>query len=264
MSNGFNKLFSKQKNICVFPFFVLGYPTLEISKEIIKAAAETPACGLMLAIPFNNPLTSQPERQNMHITALEAGADLRSCLRMIKEVRKEINKPIALLTYFNLLYRYGIEETTELFTDSGIDALFIVDLPPEEAEGYEPIFKKNNIGWITSLALNTKQERAKELIKHQTAFVYLNSDGKTDIDTAFLQHLEQFEALSDDAAFVVNAKISSEEDANDLNKLGIRGIIPVEKSLSLVNNISSNPEEILNKLKKELTTLSEWCAKASH
>ncbi len=52
---------------------------------------------------------------------------------MVSELRKETEIPIILFGYFNPIFHYGCERLCADAARAGIDALLVVDLPPDEA-----------------------------------------------------------------------------------------------------------------------------------
>ena len=63
-----------------------------------------------------------------------------------REMRGELETPLVLFTYFNLIHRRGVERFAEQASASGIDGVLCVDLPPDEAEEETaPIFVRHGI-----------------------------------------------------------------------------------------------------------------------
>ena len=66
--------------------------------------------------------------------ALKAGMTLRKTLVMVKGLRaRDPDTPYVLMGYYNPIYRYGAEAFAKDAAAAGVDALIVVDLPPEEA-----------------------------------------------------------------------------------------------------------------------------------
>ena len=54
------------------------------------------------------------------------------CLDIAKKLSKKTSIPLVFMTYFNPIYRYGLEKFCHDCVASGIDGLIIPELPPEE------------------------------------------------------------------------------------------------------------------------------------
>lgn len=55
---------------------------------------------------------------------------------------------------------------------AGVDGVLIVDLPPEEANGFQEILKADCIDMIYLLAPTTKKTRAHQIIKLASGYLY--------------------------------------------------------------------------------------------
>jgi tryptophan synthase alpha chain len=65
---------------------------------------------------------------------LEGGTTLRKILRTVSELRRDVDVPLILLTYYNPVFRYGEEAFVADALDAGVDGIIVPDLPPEEAQ----------------------------------------------------------------------------------------------------------------------------------
>ena len=69
--------------------------------------------------------------------ALKSGMNIKKCLSLIKIFReKNIHTPLILMGYYNPIYKFGKEKFIKKCIEFGVDALIIVDLPPEEDDEF--------------------------------------------------------------------------------------------------------------------------------
>ena len=75
-----------------------------------------------------------PTIQKADERALAAGTTPDTVFEIVREIRKESDVPIVFLTYFNIVYRRGIERFYREAHDAGVDGILIADMPVEESE----------------------------------------------------------------------------------------------------------------------------------
>ncbi len=110
-----------------------GDPDRETSLAILRGLPAAGADVIEIGVPFTDPMADGPAIQAANQRALRGGMTLRGTLEMVQEFRRQDNDtPIALMGYFNPIYRYGVEAFSRDAAAAGIDGLIVVDLPPEE------------------------------------------------------------------------------------------------------------------------------------
>ena len=162
------------------PFLVAGDPDIEQFKRL--AFAIEPYFDILeIGIPFSDPIADGPTIQEANTRAFNAGINTKRALEAIKEIRSKINKPIVILTYYNILIQGGktIEDSLDItfknLKDSGVDGIVIGDLPIEEAELTLNACEKYDICLIFLIAPSTTEGRLNKVFKVARGFVYLIS-----------------------------------------------------------------------------------------
>lgn len=116
---------------------VLGYPSLKASIEIVRVMAESGASIIELQIPFSDPMADGPTIMAANEAALENGVTVRDCFRAAGQLAREVRTPLVFMSYFNIVYRYGVKKFRRDAAAAGIEALIVPDIPPEEdADGF--------------------------------------------------------------------------------------------------------------------------------
>jgi len=78
------------------PYITAGDPDLAVTRDCLRAMAESGADLIELGVPFSDPMADGPVLQRSAERALAAGTTLRRVLELVAEVRQEIPQPIVL------------------------------------------------------------------------------------------------------------------------------------------------------------------------
>jgi len=114
-------------------FTMAGDPDEATSLAILKALPQAGADMIELGMPFTDPMADGPAIQAAGLRALKAGQDMKKTLAVARAFRTgDDATPIVLMGYYNPIYIYGVERFLADAKSAGVDALIIVDLPPEE------------------------------------------------------------------------------------------------------------------------------------
>lgn len=173
--NRIEKVFKKlQKNNkkAFIPYIMAGDPTLENTNETVRLLEKCGADIVELGVPFTDPLADGPTIQRAAERALEAGVTLRKVIGLVRELRKDTRIPLVLMTYFNPVFKYGLEDFVRDAVDAGVDGVIIPDLPPDEAGELLRFTDPNALATIFLLAPTSTGERIKKIAKASRGFIY--------------------------------------------------------------------------------------------
>lgn len=105
-----------------------------------------------------------------------SGFHVNDIFRIITRLRSEsITQPIVVMTYFNPILKMGAEKFSRSFSESGGDALLIVDLPPEESSSMIEMARENSLDVIRLIAPSTSDDRIEYILSSASGFVYVVS-----------------------------------------------------------------------------------------
>jgi tryptophan synthase alpha chain len=147
-------------------------PDRERSLELLIAACEAGLDVLELGVPFSDPTADGPVVQGAMVRALTAGATLEGTLKLAAEVRKRFDLPIVLFSYANPLLRHGADRVCAEAKAAGVDALLVVDLPPEHADPLRGPAIEAGLDWIGLVAPTTPPARIEQVTAVSSGFVY--------------------------------------------------------------------------------------------
>ncbi len=191
----FNRLASAgQKGFIVY--ITAGDPGLETTRELALAFDRAEVDVLELGVPFSDPLADGTVNQLAAQRALEAGTTPAQVLATVAAIRRTATLPIVLYVYFNLIHRFGVERFVREAAAAGVDGLLVLDLPPEEAEAYEPVMRAAGLCPIYLVAPTTPEARLARIVSHGRGFVYyVSREGVTGMQTSVSQTIAPMTAL---------------------------------------------------------------------
>ncbi|MEI6806224.1 MAG: tryptophan synthase subunit alpha [Myxococcaceae bacterium] len=165
---------SDQKRGAFVPFWMLGDPDLTQSLEIIEILVSNGADALELGIPFSDPVADGPVVQKAAMRALNAGANLEACFKLLTQIRQKYPEiPLGLLTYANLAICKTADWFYEQCAKAGVDAVLLADVPSLEAESFCEVALKHKIDPVLIAAPNMSEEQIKAVARLSKSYVYM-------------------------------------------------------------------------------------------
>ncbi len=167
----FNELKQKRKKAFV-AFIMAGDPSLGTTKKLILELEKSGADIIELGVPFSDPLADGPTIQRSSERALKHKVNINAVSNLVRNVRSETDVPIVFLTYYNLIYHYGLDKFVKKARSSGVDGVIIPDLPHEESKDLQRIARKNKFSLIHLAAPTSSRERLRKISDASTGFIY--------------------------------------------------------------------------------------------
>ena len=267
ISKKFQSLKSENKT-CLISYVTAGDPSLTDSLHIMKTLVDSGTDIIELGVPFSDPMADGPTIQRACERALSQNTSCIDIFELVRDFRKENNEtPIVLMGYLNPIERMGYEVFAKLASQSGVDAILVVDLPHEEAKDVITVFKKYNLESIFLIAPNTKMNRIKEISKYASGFLYYVSlkgvTGAATLDV--VKTIEQLNSIKEsiDLPLAVGFGIKDAKTAKILSSaadaivIGSAIVNIIEKEL---NNKSKVNNDIMKLMRPIRTKLDESIA----
>jgi len=173
--NRIDKKFSALKRLkkkAFIAFITAGYPSLKITRLLVKVLEECRVDIVELGVPFSDPLADGPVIQKASEESLKKGTNLYKILRLVRDLRRQTEIPLCLMSYYNPIYRFGEEKFLRQALHSGVDGLIIPDLPPEEAKNLFALSRRYNIHIIPFIAPTTSPMRIRYINRLARGFIY--------------------------------------------------------------------------------------------
>lgn len=189
----FQELFQnlkKENRKALVSYMTFGFPDIEAGKFLIKNIAQESDI-IEIGVPFSDPMADGPTIQEASRIALLNGASIRKAIEFVSELRKTFDRPVVVMSYFNPIFRYGIESFFKDAQENGIDGIIIPDMP---LEGIDLIGKSRGIlKTILMVAPTTPEDRIKLICEKSEGFVYVVSSlGVTGIRDRFGEDTAEF------------------------------------------------------------------------
>ena len=154
------------------PYVTAGYPSLEVTLEMMRALSGAGALALEVGIPFSDPIADGPEIQRASEWALREGVGAADVLGLVARFRTSDTLPVVLMTYVQPLLAAGIERFARAAAGAGVDGVLISDLPPEESPEVWAECDRAGLDTVTLVAPTTTPERLPSLLARSRGFVY--------------------------------------------------------------------------------------------
>jgi tryptophan synthase alpha chain len=166
------KELKKANKKALIPYVMAGDPSLEATANIVLALERAGADMVELGVPFSDPLADGPTIQQAAQRSLQSGTTLRKVLALVRDIRKHSEIPLILMTYYNPVFKFGIEPFIKSAVHSGVDGIIIPDLIPDEADDFIEPARKHGLDTIFLLAPTSTLDRIKKVIASSTGFIY--------------------------------------------------------------------------------------------
>jgi len=187
----------------IMAHIVAGYPSLENSHAIAERILRNVDI-LEVQIPFSDPIADGPIIARANAESLEQGITVNGALELIRSLIKIADKPIYIMTYFNIIHHYGILDFCKKVADIGVQGLIVPDYPFDEdpGNGLLDSAKENNLNFIQIIAPTTTDERMQLVARKGQGFLYCMArtgitGSKTDIDNNTISYLQRVKHNTD-------------------------------------------------------------------
>lgn len=251
ISRKFKELKNKGESALI-GYAVAGYPSLEKSIEVIRAMIKGGVDILEIGIPFSDPIADGPTIQRATYQALVNGIEPKDALYICKEIGKEFSIPLAIMTYYNIIYK-DINRFVNLAAESNVSAFIIPDLIVEESKMLRMILKEYNMDLIMLVSPNTSIDRLRLIASVASGFLYLISVYGTtgerrdfkDYTRDAIRRVKQYSKVP----LAVGFGISKPEHVRFMIENGADGVIVGSAFINAISNGINNVEELARDLK---------------
>jgi len=246
----------QRQQTALIPFITAGDPDLGMTAKLVLSLVEAGADLIELGVPFSDPMADGPTIQAASERALAAGTTLAGVLQLVTDVRKTTQIPLILMGYYNPIFCYGAERFAR-DAAAGVDALLLVDLPPEEISEISTVMQEAEIDLITLLAPTTPTVRMKRLAAAAKGYLYyVSMTGVTGAQKispdAIRDAVKELKKLAD-VPVGVGFGITTVEDAKAVGAFA-DGVV-VGSALVKIIEENGQSAELLPKVKKYIAEL---------
>ena len=153
---------------------VAGYPTLAECEKVVVTMAQAGVAFIEIQMPFSDPIADGSTIMQANEQALANGMTTKKCFQLIQRLQKKITTPLLIMTYYNIAFRYGLENFCARAKECQVYGLIIPDIPIDEECHEHYIEQCNNYGLhpIQVISPITPIRRLKQISKVASGFVY--------------------------------------------------------------------------------------------
>jgi len=234
----------KNNEKALIPFITAGDPSLEATKKMVLRIAASGADIIELGVPFSDPLADGPVIQKSALRSLQNGTTLKKIIGLAKEIRRESQIPLVLMSSYNPIFVYGEEAFCRDAVEAGVDGVIVPDLPPEEAQSLKGFAEKKGLATIFLLSPTSDLKRIEIISKIGNGFLYYVS--MTGVTGAALTVLEEVRAKVKEIKNVtekplcVGFGVSSPEQAREIASFS-DGVIVGSAIVKMVEEMGEDP-----------------------
>ena len=139
-------------------------------EQTLAAVVAAGADAVEVGIPFSDPMMDGPVIQEAALSALDRGVVPDEVIDGIG--RAEAPVPIAVMTYYNIVFRAGHKRMARSLASAGISGAILPDLPIEEIEPWAAEADTAGVDTVLLVAPSSPPERVERICARARGFVY--------------------------------------------------------------------------------------------
>jgi tryptophan synthase alpha chain len=155
-------------------YLPVGFPSLAASVEAARALIAGGVDIVELGLPYSDPVMDGPVIAGAAAAALAGGARVADVFRAVEELAPS-GVPVEVMTYYNPVFRRGVERFARDLDQAGGAGLIIPDLIPEEAGEWLAAADGLGLDKIFLVAPSSSQARLRLTAAHCRGFTYAAS-----------------------------------------------------------------------------------------
>ena len=244
-------------------YITAGDPNLSVTKKIVLSLEMSGVDIIELGVPFSDPIADGPTIQAASHRALAGGVTLKKIFSMMGSLRKATQIPIAFMTYYNPVLKYGIKKFITDCSLKGVDGVIVPDLPVEEAEGLVCSAKEQDISTIFLVAPTSTRKRVGMIAERSKGFIYYVSltgvtGARRNLPPEVISNVKMIKSMTDKPV-AVGFGISSPCQAHDIGK-SADGVIIGSAIVKIISDNQKNNKMLISKV----SSFSKRLARAIH
>ena len=122
-----------------------GFPNPDVSLDAFKTMVEYGVDAVEIGLPYSDPVMDGPVIQAAASIALNNGETIKRVFEAVETVANAGGVPL-IMSYWNLVYHYGVERFARDFENAGGAGLITPDLIPDEAGEWIEASDRHGLG----------------------------------------------------------------------------------------------------------------------
>jgi tryptophan synthase alpha chain len=169
-----DRLRADEGRAALIGYLPVGYPSVPGSVQAVRTMIDAGVDIVELGMPYTDPVMDGPVIQQAVDAALRGGTRVRDTLAAVEQVAGQ-GAPILVMTYWNLVLRYGVEAYARDLAAAGGAGLITPDLIPDEAEAWLAASDTYGLDRVFLVAPSSTPERLVSTVAASRGFVYAAS-----------------------------------------------------------------------------------------
>ncbi|WP_421733512.1 tryptophan synthase subunit alpha [Cellulomonas sp.] len=223
-------------------YLPVGYPSLDGSVAAVRTMIDAGVDVVELGVPYSDPVMDGPVIQRAVDAALAGGTRVGDTIRAVEQVAGR-GAPVLVMTYWNLVLRYGVDAFARDLAAAGGAGLITPDLIPDEASEWIAASDTHGLDRVFLVAPSSTPERLASTAAASRGFVYAASTmGVTGERTTLGNRAEQLVAdtrAAGAAHVCVGLGVSRPDQAADVARYADGVIV----GTALVRTLLDAPDE---------------------
>lgn len=190
----------ERREAALIGYVTAGLPSPEQTPDVAEALVRGGVDILEFGVPFSDPIADGPTIQEASHRALTLGVTPKTVFDIADQVKRRCRVPIVLLTYYNPVYRMGVDRFMETGRNHGVDGIIVPDLPIEEADEYRRAAQSHGVDTLFLASPSTSVERLHRIVDATSGFLYLVSlygvtGARTQVNASTLELVKRFRSI---------------------------------------------------------------------
>lgn len=251
--NKINRLFSERGDRKLLSlYFCAGCPEKDMTADVILAMQRHGIDMIEVGIPFSDPLADGPVIQSAGTVALKNGMTLETLFGQLDAIKSQVNIPLVLMGYLNVIMHYGYERFCQRCVECGVSGFIIPDLPSDDyLSEIKPLADRYNLRCIMMITPETSEERIRFIDRHTDGFIYMVSSAsitgaQQNFDEAKQQYFQRINAMNLHNPRMIGFGISNRQTLESAQN-NAAGAIIGSKFVTLLR-ATGNADEALSQL----------------
>lgn len=251
--NKINRLFSERGDRKLLSlYFCAGCPEKDMTADVILAMQRHGIDMIEVGIPFSDPLADGPVIQSAGTVALKNGMTLETLFGQLASIKSQVNIPLVLMGYLNVIMHYGYERFCQRCVECGVSGFIIPDLPFDDyLNEIKPLADRYNLRCIMMITPETSEERIRFIDRNTDGFIYMVSSAsitgaQQNFDEAKQQYFQRINAMNLHNPRMIGFGISNRQTLESAQN-NAAGAIIGSKFVTLLR-ATGNADEALSQL----------------
>lgn len=155
-------------------YLPFGFPTTDLSLEALRTMVDNGADIVEIGLPYSDPVMDGPVIQAASQIALRNGERIADVFRAVETVAAAGGVPL-IMSYWNLIFHYGVERFAADLANAGGAGLITPDLIPDEAGEWIEASDRHGLDRIFLVSPDSTDERLRVVAENARGFVYAAS-----------------------------------------------------------------------------------------